>query len=91
MTTKKRECFLSTPLQAVSSLLQVPGVGPVTLDRLTQAGISTPQQLVGQFMVLNRSTVAMVSWLKHACSVGGREANIVAEALFAKTERMGVL
>jgi len=91
MTTKKRECFLSTPLQAVSSLLQVPGVGPVTLERLTQAGISTPQQLVGQFMVLNRSTVAMVSWLKHACSVGRREANIVAEALFAKTERMGVL
>ena len=91
MTTKKRECFLSTPLQAVSSLLQVPGVGPVTLERLTQAGISTPQQLVGQFMVLNRSTVAMVSWLKHACSVGGREANIVAEALFSKTERMGVL
>ena len=90
-TTKKRSSFLSTPLQAVSSLLQIPGVGPVTLERLTQSGILTPQQLVGQFMLLNRNPATMVSWLKHACSVGGREAKAISEALFAKTERMGVL
>ena len=90
-TTKKKASFLSTPLQTMCSLLQVPGIGPVTLERLTRAGIATPQQLVGQFMVLNRDTGAMVAWLKHTASVGRREAGVVAEALAEKTERMGVL
>ena len=90
-TTKKRSSFLSKPLQTVSSLLEIPGVGPVTLERLTRAGIASPQQLIGQFLVLNQNPTAMVSWLRRECSVGGREAAVIAEALSAKAERMAVL
>lgn len=90
-TTKKRATFLSTPLNSVISLNQVPGVGPVTLDRLTQCGITTPAQLIGQFMLLNRDRVAMVGWLRSACAVRQREGDAIAEALFEKSERMVVL
>jgi hypothetical protein len=90
-TTKKRSAFLSIPLSAVVSLSQVPGVGPVTLERLAARGITVPAQLVGQFMVLNRDRVAMVSWLCSECSARKREGEMIAEALFEKTERMMVL
>ena len=90
-TTKKRATFLSTPLNSVTSLNQVPGIGPVTLDRLTQCGITTPAQLIGQFMLLNRDRVAMVDWLRSVCAVRQREADAIAEALFEKSERMVVL
>jgi len=90
-TSKKRSTFLSIPLSAVVSLSQVPGIGPVTLERLAVRGITTPSQLVGQFMVLNRDRAAMVSWLCSECSTRRREGEMVAEALFEKSERMMVL
>jgi predicted flap endonuclease-1-like 5' DNA nuclease len=90
-TTKKRSTFLSTPLNSVTSLNQVPGVGPVTLERLTQRGITSPAQLIGQFMLLNRDRAAMAEWLHKACAVRQREGEMVAEALFEKSERMVVL
>ena len=90
-TTKKRATFLSTPLNSVTSLNQVPGVGPVTLERLTQRGITSPAQLIGQFMLLNRDQVAMTDWLRSTCAVRQREGEMVAEALFEKSERMIVL
>lgn len=90
-TTKKRSTFLSTPLNAVTSLTQVPGVGPVTLERLTRFGITNPSQLVGQFMLLDRDKAAMANWLRSACAVRQRESDMMAEALFEKSERMVVL
>jgi hypothetical protein len=90
-TTKKRATFLSTPLNSITSLNQVPGVGPVTLDRLSQRGITSPAQLIGQFMLLNRDRAAMVEWLQKECAVRQREGEMVAEALFEKSERMVVL
>jgi hypothetical protein len=90
-TTKKNATFLSTPLNAITSLTQVPGVGVVTLDRLSKCGISSPGQLLGQFMLLNRDKEAMTNWLRSACSVRQREGDVIAEALFEKTARMGVL
>lgn len=42
-------------------------------------------------MVLNRDRVAMVSWLCSECSTRKREGEMIAEALFEKTERMMVL
>ena len=90
-TTKKYASFLSTPLRDVASLSQVPGVGTVTLGKLMTSGIKTPQQLVGQFMVLNKDTDSMIHWLRTACSVRSREADVIAEALLAKTERVGLM
>jgi nucleotidyltransferase/DNA polymerase involved in DNA repair len=90
-TTKKRSAFLSTPLNAVTSLTQIPGVGTATLEKLTKAGISTPSQLLGQFMLLNKSPEAMSDWLRLACNIRQREGSAMAEALFAKTIRMEVL
>ncbi len=90
-TSKKQADFLSTPLEAVRSLLQVPGVGAATLERLTRAGVTTPQQLVGQFMVLNRDRASMAAWLKGSCGVRQREAGTITEALLDKTQRIGVL
>jgi len=89
--SKKQASFRSTPLQAIKSLLQVPGVGGATLEKLTRAGVTTPQQLVGQFMMLNRDTNSMIAWLKSACGVRQKEADTISEALLDKTERMGVL
>jgi hypothetical protein len=66
-------------------------VGPVTLDRLSQRGITAPAQLIGQFMLLNRDRTAMVEWLQRECAVRQREGEMVAEALFEKSERMVVL
>ena len=90
-TTKKRSVFLTIPLSAVVSLSQVPGIGPVTLERLAVRGITTPAQLVGQFMLLNRDRAAMVNWMYSECSTRKREGEMVAEALFEKSERMMVL
>ncbi len=90
-TTKKRATFLSTPLRDMISLSQIPGVGAVTHGRLVRAGIATPQQLVGQLMILNRDDEAMLRWLKETCGVREREAQVVVEALMAKTERVGLM
>ena len=90
-TTKKQATFLSTPLNSITSLTQVPGVGIVTLDRLSKVGVSNPAQLIGQFLLLNRDKDAMVNWLRTACTVRQREGDVIAEALWDKTARMGVL
>ncbi len=90
-TTKKRESFLNTPLRDMISLSQIPGVGAVTHGRLVRANIATPQQLVGQLMVLGRDEAAMVRWLRSTCMIRAREAAVVVEALMAKTERVGLM
>ena len=90
-TTKKRSTFLSTPLNAVTSLTQIPGIGTATLEKLTKAGITTPSQLLGQFMLLNKNPEAMSNWLRSACNIRAREGAAMSEALFAKTNRMEVL
>ena len=82
---------MCTPLSAVTSLSQVPGVGATTLELLTRQQILSVQQLLGHFMLLNRDTDAMARWLHRVCFVRRRECVVIAEALFAKTERMGVL
>jgi predicted flap endonuclease-1-like 5' DNA nuclease len=90
-TTKKHASFLSTPLAEITSLNLVPGVGPVTLNHLLDAGIVYPYQLVGQYMLLGRDTARMKEWLKQACSVRAREAEVIVEALQEKTARICVL
>ena len=90
-TTKKAASFLSTPLSEIVSLSQVPGVGPITLERLGRQSISTVSQLIGQFMLLGSDVEAMVSWLDTTCAVRRREGSVIAEALFAKTERMNIV
>jgi len=90
-STKKQDAFLSTPLSAVASLTQVPGIGPTTLEKLARAGISTPSQLLGQFLLLDKEPDRMRLWLRTQCGVREREAAAVSEALFAKANRMEML
>ena len=87
-TTKKRAAFISTPLAEVKSLSQVPGVGKVSLELLAKQEIVSPQQLMGKFMMFNRNYAAMVGWLQKTCSIRSRVAGMIAEAVFAKSERM---
>jgi hypothetical protein len=51
-TTQKNSNFQSTPLQDVVALTDVPGVGPKSKEKLEEANIKTPVQLMGQFMVI---------------------------------------
>ena len=90
-TSKKNATFLSTPLNNIVSLSQIPGIGAVTLEKLARVGVSTPAQLLGQFMMMDKDPSAMVLWLESKCSVRQREGNTIAEALLAKSERMGML
>ena len=87
-TTKKKCTFLETPMSAVTSLMQVPGVGTATLEKLTKAGIQSPSQLMGYFMMINKDPDAMSTWLQSTCAIRQRESAVIAEALFAKTGRM---
>ena len=50
-TTQKNTNFQSQPLGAVERLTDVPGVGPKSAEKLEEANILTPVQLMGQFMV----------------------------------------
>ena len=90
-TTKTAASFLFTPLSDIVSLSQVPGGGPITLERLGRQSIGTVSQLIGQFMLLGSDVEAMVSWLDTTCAVRRREGSVIAEALFAKTERMNIV
>ena len=81
-STKKNNTFLSTPLQDCS-LCDVPGVGEVSHARLLEAGISTPEQLVGHFLVCKRDHDAMTRWLV-ALGIRTQEAVKIATALERK-------
>ena len=90
-TTKKHATFLSTPLNSVTLLSQIPGVGGATLDKLTKAGVTAPSQLIGHFLLLNKDPQAMRQWLQATCTVRQRESAMIADALAAKAGRMEML
>jgi len=48
----RQERFVSTPLQDLDLESDVPGVCPVSFQKLTDANIKTVTNLVGQFMVM---------------------------------------
>ena len=81
-TTKKQNTFMSTPLQD-SSLADVPGVGAVACARLNEAGIISSEQLMGHFLISNRSAVIMTQWLT-VSGVRAQEAGKIAAALECK-------
>lgn len=81
-TTKKQSTFFSTPLQD-TSLHDVPGVGPVAHARLVAAGIGSSVQLMGHFLLLNRSEDAMAQWLL-AVGVRVQEAGKIVAAIERK-------
>ena len=51
-TTQKNTNFQSTPLQDVKAITDMPGVGDKSAEKLEEANIKTPVQLMGQFMVV---------------------------------------
>ena len=85
-TTKKHATFLSTPLQD-TGLQDVPGIGSVSYAHLTEAGISTSQQLMGHFLVTNRDVSAMTQWLQ-AAGVRAQEVGKIVDALEKKARVM---
>jgi hypothetical protein len=81
-TTKKHNSFMSTPLQDCT-LCCIPGVGEVAHQRLISAGVSTPEQLMGHFLLANRDYRTMTRWLL-AAGVRAQEAVKIASALERK-------
>lgn len=81
-TTKKHNTFMSTPLQDCA-LSDIPGVGDVARARLIAAGVETPEQLVGHFLVGKRDTRAMTHWLLTA-GVRAQEVGKIVAALEKK-------
>ena len=73
---------MSTPLQDCA-LSDIPGVGDVARARLIAAGVETPEQLVGHFLVGKRDTRAMTHWLLTA-GVRAQEVGKIVAALEKK-------
>ena len=84
-TTKKQTTFLSTPLQD-STLHDVPGVGPVSHAQLTEAGVRSAQQLVGQFLVMDCDREAMAQWLADGVGVRAQEVGKIVNAVEKKAK-----
>jgi hypothetical protein len=81
-TTKKHNTFMSTPLQDCH-LSDVPGAGDVACAKLIEAGVCTPEQLMGHFLISNRNHSTMTQWLV-ASGVRAQEAAKIATALDRK-------
>ena len=81
-TSKKHSTFLSTPLQDCS-LSDVPGVGEVARAKLIEAGVATPEQLMGHFLISKRDHTIMAQWLM-ASGIRTQEAVKIASALDRK-------
>ena len=73
---------MSTPLQDCH-LSDVPGVGEVACAKLIEAGVGTPEQLMGHFLISNRNYSTMTQWLI-ASGVRAQEAAKIAAALDRK-------
>jgi hypothetical protein len=86
-TTKKQNTFLSTPLQD-STLHDVPGVGPASHAQLTEAGVRSAQQLVGQFLVCDCDRDAMARWLADGVGLRVQEAGRIVDAVERKAKAM---
>ena len=83
-TTFKSKRFMSTPLRDCE-LKEVPGVGPVTLQKLKDHKIDTAHKLVGHFLAMGKNGDKMEKWLEDKCEVGKREAKMIVNAIDAKT------
>ena len=81
-TSKKQNTFLSTPLQDCS-LSDVPGVGEVARAKLIEAGVGTPEQLMGHFLISKRNHTTMAQWLM-VSGIRTQEAVKIASALDRK-------
>lgn len=81
-TSKKHNTFLSTPLQDCS-LSDVPGVGDVARAKLIEAGVCTPEQLMGHFLISKRDHAAMTQLLIGS-GIRTQEATKIASALESK-------
>jgi hypothetical protein len=84
-TTKKFNNFISRPLQDCS-LLDIPGVGKCSHEKLVASGMDTPEKLMGLFLVSARSAQKMKQWLVSNCSVRAQEAGKISEALDRKSQ-----
>ena len=84
-TTKKFNNFISRPLQDCS-LLDIPGVGKSSHEKLVASGMDTPEKLMGLYLVSARSAEKMKQWLVSNCSVRAQEAGKISEALDRKSQ-----
>jgi len=88
-TTKKLANFLATPLQDIA-IEDVPGVGPVTKERLAKhayVSITRAEQLFGMSLYLGRGE-QFKAWLKTECEVTGAVAKQLHEACLNKAEKV---
>jgi hypothetical protein len=88
-TTKKFNSFISRPLQDCS-ITDIPGAGVSSVAKLIEAGMDTPEKLMGVFLVSCRDTETMKKWLVSACSLRAHEAGRIATALERKSQSLMV-
>ncbi len=81
-STIKQNTFMSTPLQDCA-LGDIPGVGDVARAKLLAAGVGTPEQLMGHFLLSRRDHRMMTRWLL-AAGIRAQEAVKIACALERK-------
>jgi hypothetical protein len=99
--TQKERAFKDTPLQDIA-IEDVPGVGPITKERLKKhdyISIITGEQLFGFFLYKTSPGVTssaprmgrcdeFKTWLTNDCSVRGQEANTILKAFLDKAEKV---
>ena len=59
--------FVNNPLSPDQGVQTLPGIGPAYGGRLRDSGITTAQQLLGQYLMMNRNRGVFMSWLWGIC------------------------
>lgn len=70
-TTHVHRIFVGNPISPDQGVQTVPGIGPVYGGRLRDNGITTAQQLLGQYLIMNGNREEFLSWLGGICNPQG--------------------
>ena len=69
-------------------LTDFPGIDEKTAQKMPDANVETPVQLMGMFMLFACDKKNMKAWLFNHCSMGHKQATIVTDSLEAKAKRI---
>lgn len=80
MTTEKHCLLLSGPIEG-KSVFDLPGIGAVYGSRLMEAGYSTAEQVLNQYLNMNGDSTKFTSWLNGVCGANSRWSHLCFIAL----------
>ena len=70
-TSQVHRNFVGNPISPDQGVETLPGIGPVYGGRLRDSGITTAQQIVGQYLTMNENREQFLSWLGGICNPQG--------------------